>query len=269
VILFGSSSSLASAYGIAVFGTMVVTTLLACVVMSRSWGWGPVKTGLVMIPLLLIDLTFLSSNLVKLLDGGYVPLLIAGTFFVVMFTWVKGTRILFEKTRKIDVPFVELVQMLEKSPPHRVKGTAVFLTSDPDTAPAALLHNLKHNKVLHQHNVILSVVTEDTPRVEDENRAIVEPLSDSFTRVTLRFGFMETPNVPKALPACRAQGLWLDIMHTSFFFSRRALRPSAHSTMPGWQDKLFIRLARSASDISEHFCIPTSRAVEVGSQVTV
>ena len=172
VLLFGSSSSLASAYGIAVFGTMVVTTLLACVVMSRSWGWGPVKTGLMMVPLLLIDLTFLSSNLVKLLDGGYVPLLIAGAFFVLMWTWVKGTRILFEKTRKIDVPFLELVQMLEKSPPHRVKGTAVFLTSDPDTAPAALLHNLKHNKVLHEKNVILTVNSADIPRVDDEDRVV-------------------------------------------------------------------------------------------------
>src|SRR5688572_16572440 len=189
VILFGSSSSLASAYGIAVFGTMVVTTLLACIVMSRSWGWGPVKTGLVMIPLLLIDITFLSSNLVKLLDGGYVPLLIAGTFFVVMFTWVKGTRILFEKTRKIDVPFVELVQMLEKSPPHRVKGTAVFLTSDPDTAPAALLHNLKHNKVLHEKNVILTVNSADIPRVEDEDRVSIEHVGDSFWRIRLSYGY--------------------------------------------------------------------------------
>jgi KUP system potassium uptake protein len=269
VLLFGSSSSLASAYGIAVFGTMVVTTLLACVVMSRSWGWGPVKTGLVMVPLLLIDLTFLSSNLVKLLDGGYVPLVIAGAFFLLMFTWVKGTKILFEKTRKIDVPFVELVQMLEKSPPHRVKGTAVFLTSDPDTAPAALLHNLKHNKVLHEKNVILTVNSEDVPRVEDEDRVSVEHVGDSFWRIRLSYGYMETPNIPRGLAILRKRGFKFDIMATSFFLSRRSIRPATHSGMPLWQDKLFIGLAKSASDATDFFQIPTGRVVEVGTQVTV
>ncbi|WP_457089214.1 potassium transporter Kup [Microvirga sp. P5_D2] len=269
VMLFGSSSSLASAYGIAVFGTMVVTTLLACVVMSRSWGWGPVKTGLVMIPLLLIDLTFLSSNLVKLLDGGYVPLIIAGFFFVLMYTWVKGTRILFEKTRKIDVPLVELVQMLEKSPPHRVKGTAVFLTSDPDTAPAALLHNLKHNKVLHEKNVILTVRSEDIPRVEDEDRVAIEHVGDTFWRIRLSYGYMETPNIPRGLAILRKQGFKVDIMATSFFLSRRSIRPASHSGMPLWQDKVFIGLAKSASDATDFFQIPTGRVVEVGTQVTV
>ncbi|WP_114946872.1 potassium transporter Kup [Microvirga calopogonii] len=269
VMLFGSSSSLASAYGIAVFGTMVVTTLLACLVMSRSWGWGPVKTGLVMIPLLLIDLTFLSSNLVKLLDGGYVPLIIAGIFFVVMWTWVKGTRILFDKTRKIDVPFLELVQMLEKSPPHRVKGTAVFLTSDPDTAPAALLHNLKHNKVLHEKNVILTVNSADVPRVEDEDRVTLEHVGDSFWRIRLSYGYMETPNIPRGLAILRKQGFKFDIMATSFFLSRRSIRPASQSGMPLWQDKLFISLAKSASDATDFFQIPTGRVVEVGTQVTV
>jgi KUP system potassium uptake protein len=269
VLLFGSSSSLASAYGIAVFGTMVVTTVLACIVMSRSWGWGPLKTGLVMIPLLLIDLTFLSSNLVKLLDGGYVPLIIAGIFFLLMYTWVKGTRILFEKTRKIDVPLIELVQMLEKSPPHRVKGTAVFLTSDPDTAPAALLHNLKHNKVLHEKNVILTVRSEDIPRVEDEDRVAIEHVGDSFWRIRLSYGYMETPNIPRGLAILRKQGFKVDIMATSFFLSRRSIRPATHSGMPLWQDKVFISLAKSASDATDFFQIPTGRVVEVGTQVTV
>jgi KUP system potassium uptake protein len=269
VILFGSSSSLASAYGIAVFGTMVATTILACIVMSRGWGWGPLKTALVMVPLLAIDLTFLSSNLLKILDGGYVPLLIAGVFFVLMFTWVKGTLILFEKTRKIDVPFLELVRMLAKSPPHRVKGTAVFLTSDPDTAPAALLHNLKHNKVLHEKNVILTVRSEDVPRVEDEDRVSIEDVGDSFWRVRLSYGYMETPNIPRGLAILRRQGFKFDIMATSFFLSRRSIRPAAHSGMPLWQDKLFIGLAKSASDATDFFQIPTGRVVEVGTQVTV
>jgi len=269
VISFGSSSSLASAYGISVFGTMIVTALLAFLVFSRVWGWGPFKTALVMLPLIALDFTFLSSNLFKLMDGGYVPLLIAGTFFVIMWTWVKGTRILFEKTRKIDVPFLELVQMLEKSPPHRVKGTAVFLTSDPDTAPAALLHNLKHNKVLHEKNVILTINSADVPRVEDEDRAAIEHVGDSFWRIRLSYGYMETPNIPRGLALLRKHGFKFDIMATSFFLSRRSIRPASQSGMPLWQDKLFIGLAKSASDATDFFQIPTGRVVEVGTQVTV
>jgi KUP system potassium uptake protein len=269
VVLFGSSSSLASAYGIAVFGTMVVTTLLASLVMSRAWGWGPAKTALVMVPLLAIDLIFLSSNLLKVFDGGYVPLIIAGALFVMMLTWTRGTRILFEKTRKADVPLIELVGMLAKSPPHRVKGTAVFLTSDPDTAPAALLHNLKHNKVLHEKNVVLTVKTVDTPRVPDEDRVRIEHVGDSFWRIQMIYGYMETPNIPRGLAILRKLGFKFDIMATSFFLSRRSIRPAAQSGMPLWQDRIFISLAKSASDATDFFQIPTGRVVEVGTQVTV
>jgi KUP system potassium uptake protein len=269
VLLFGSSSRLANAYGIAVFGTMVVTTLLACIVMSRSWGWGPLKTGLVMLPLLAIDLIFLSSNLLKVIDGGYVPLLIGGAFFVMMLTWVRGTAILFAKTRKVDVPLSELVGMLEKSPPHHVKGTAVFLTSDPDTAPAALLHNLKHNKVLHEKNVVLTIKTVDTPRLSDEDRVRIEPLGNGFWKVRMQFGYMETPNIPRGLALLRKQGFKFDIMATSFFLSRRSIRPAAQSGMPLWQDHLFISLAKAAADATDFFQIPTGRVVEVGTQVTV
>ena len=269
VLLFGSSSSLASAYGIAVFGTMVMTTLLACVVISRNWGWGPVKTALIMVPLLLVDLTFLSSNLLKVFDGGYVPLLIAGGFFIVMLTWVRGTRILFEKTRKADVPLMELIGMLAKSPPHRVKGAAVFLTSDPETAPSALLHNLKHNKVLHEKNVVLTIRTVDIPRVKEDERVTIEHIGDSFWKVMMTYGYMEQPNVPRGLAILRKQGFKFDIMATSFFLSRRSIRAAAHSGMPLWQDKLFIGLATTATDATDFFQIPTGRVVEVGTQVTV
>jgi KUP system potassium uptake protein len=269
VMLFGSSSSLASAYGIAVFGTMVVTTLLACVVMSRAWGWGPLKTGLVMVPLLAIDLTFLSSNLLKVFDGGYVPLMIALALLIVMITWVRGTRILIEKTRKTDVPLVELVGMLSKSPPHRVKGTAVFLTSDPETAPAALLHNLKHNKVLHEKNAILTIKNVEYPRLNDEDRVRIDHVGDSFWRVEMSYGYMETPNIPRGLAILRRQGFKFDIMATSFFLSRRSIRPAAQSGMPLWQDRVFISLAKTASDATDFFQIPTGRVVEVGTQVTV
>jgi KUP system potassium uptake protein len=158
---------------------------------------------------------------------------------------------------------------LEKKPPHVVPGTAVFLTSDPGFAPTALLHNLKHNKVLHENNVILTIVTADTPRVTDEDRVHMQQVTPRFTRVALRFGFMETPNVPKALAIARKLGWHFDIMSTSFFLSRRSLRPAAHSGMPLWQDRLFIGLARTASDATDFFQIPTGRVVEVGTQVTV
>lgn len=269
VLLFGSSSRLANAYGIAVFGTMVVTTLLACVVMSRGWGWSPLKTGLVMVPLLLIDVVFLSSNLLKVVDGGYVPLIVAAAFFLMMITWVRGTGILFAKTRKVDVPLPELVGMLEKSPPHHVRGTAVFLTSDPDTAPQALLHNLKHNKVLHEKNIILTVKTVDMPRLDDADRVRVEAVGDGFWRVRMQFGYMETPNIPRGLALLRKAGFKFDIMATSFFLSRRSIRPAAHSGMPLWQDHLFMSLAKTATDATDFFQIPTGRVVEVGTQVTI
>jgi KUP system potassium uptake protein len=158
---------------------------------------------------------------------------------------------------------------LEKKPPHIVPGTAVFLTSDPEFAPTALLHNLKHNKVLHENDVILTIITADTPRVPEEDRVRITPLSKHFSRVALKFGYMEQPNVPKALAVARRHGWHFDIMSTSFFLSRRALKPSAKSGMPAWQDHLFIALARSASDATDFFQIPTGRVVEVGTQVTV
>jgi KUP system potassium uptake protein len=238
-------------------------------VLRKCWKWSPAAAVLLIAPFLAVDVVFLLANLLKVREGGWMPLAVGAALLAVMLTWRKGARILAEKARKEEVPLAEFVATLEKRPPERVQGTAVFLTGNPDNVPGALLHNLKHNKVLHERNVILSVATEDTPRVAEADRASVERLSDGFLRVTLRFGFMETPNIPKALPACRARGWRFDVMRTSFFLSRRALKPSARSEMPRWQERLFIGLARSASDASRHFRIPTSRAVEVGSQVTV
>jgi KUP system potassium uptake protein len=158
---------------------------------------------------------------------------------------------------------------LEKSPPHIVPGTAVFLTSDPEFAPTAFLHNLKHNKVMHEHNVVLTIITTDTPRVPDGERVVITPVSEHFRRIALKFGYMEQPNVPKALAIARKHGWSFDIMATSFFLSRRSLKPSSKSGMPRWQDRLFIGLTKSASDATDFFHIPTGRVVEVGTQVTV
>ena len=269
VALFRSSSALASAYGIAVTGTMVVTGMMAFIVIWRMWGWSPLAALALMGPFLLVDLTFLAANMLKVVDGGWVPLAIGGLVMLVMYTWRRGTRLLYAKTRRLETPLDDLVRILEKKPPQRVPGTAVFLTSDPKSAPTALLHSLKHYKVLHEKNVILSVETMHTPRVESDKRVTIEPVGSTFTRVLLRFGYMETPNIPRALAIARKLGWQFDIMSTSFFLSRRSLRPATHSGMPRWQDRLFITLARSANDATDYFQIPTDRVVEVGTQVTV
>ena len=269
VALFRSSGALASAYGIAVTGTMVVTAMMAIVVIWRVWGWPLFGALALMLPFLFIDFTFLSANLLKIVEGGWMPLALGALVMAVMYTWRRGSRLLFEKTRRLETSLESLVKSLEKKPPARVPGTAVFLTSDPISAPTALLHSLKHYKVLHEKNVILTIETADAPRVDPAERVRIEPVGQTFSRVVLRFGFMETPNVPRALAIARKLGWQFDIMSTSFFLSRRSLKPSSHSGMPRWQDRLFIGLTRVANDATDYFQIPTGRVVEVGTQVTV
>jgi KUP system potassium uptake protein len=269
VVLFRSSSALASAYGISVTGTMVVTAMMGFVVIWRVWKWSPIAAAALIAPFLFLDITFLAANLLKVFEGGWVPLALGGIVMLLMYTWRRGSRLLFEKSRKLEFPLAELVAMLEKRPPQRVPGTAIFLTSDPASAPTALMHSLKHYKVLHEKNVILTIETASTPRIDDAERVRMEQLSETFSRVTLKFGFMESPNVPKTLAIARKLGWQFDIMSTSFFLSRRALKPAAHSGMPRWQDLLFIRLSRSANDATDYFQIPTGRVVEVGTQVTI
>jgi KUP system potassium uptake protein len=269
VLLFKSSSALASAYGISVTGTMVVTAMMGFVVIWKVWKWSPIAAGALIAPFLFLDLTFLAANLLKVFEGGWVPLALGGIVMLLMYTWRRGSRLLFEKSRKLEFPLLDLVAMLEKRPPQRVPGTAVFLTSDPISAPTALMHSLKHYKVLHEKNVILTIEVAPTPRVDLSERVRLEEISATFSRVTLRFGFMESPNVPKSLAIARKLGWQFDIMATSFFLSRRALKPAAHSGMPRWQDLLFIALSRTANDATDYFSIPTGRVVEVGTQVTI
>ncbi|MEA2922193.1 MAG: system potassium uptake protein [Bradyrhizobium sp.] len=269
VLMFRSSSALASAYGISVTGTMVVTGMMGFVVIWKVWRWSPIAAAALIAPFLFLDLTFLAANLLKVLEGGWVPLALGGVVMLLMYTWRHGSRLLFEKSRKLEFPLADLIAMLEKRPPQRVSGTAVFLTSDPASAPTALMHSLKHYKVLHEKNVILTIQTATTPRVDPAERVKLEQISATFSKVTLRFGFMESPNVPKALAIARKLGWQFDIMSTSFFLSRRALKPAAHSGMPRWQDHLFIALSRTANDATDYFQIPSGRVVEVGTQVTV
>src|SRR3954467_6472911 len=269
VLLFRTSSGLASAYGIAVSTTMVVDGIMGFVVIWKLWNWRAATAAAVILPLVVVDVAFFSANLLKLLEGAWVPLLFGIAVAVMIWTWRRGAAILTAKTRRIEVPLADLIKSLEKRPPHIVKGTAVFLTSDPSFVPTALMHNLKHNKVLHEHNVILTIETAQTPRVDPAERVKMETISDKFSTVRLRFGFMESPNVPKALVIARKLGWQFDIMATSFFVSRRSLKPSAQSGMPLWQDHLFIGMSRSANDATDYFQIPTGRVVEVGTQVTI
>ncbi len=269
VVLFGSSSHLATAYGISVTGTMVITACLAFIVVWRFWRWPLWVSALLIAPFLVIDLVFLGANLIKITEGGWVPLLFAFSIMLIMRSWVRGTKILFDKSRRNDVPLNELVKNLEKSSVVRVPGTAVFLTSDPETAPSSLLHSLKHYRVLHQKNVLLTVISSNVPHIDDADRIRIEPVNDSFTRVFMTFGYMETPNVPKALGLCRKQGWKYDIMSTSFFLSRRSIKPAKDRIFSRLQDKLFIKLAINASDATEYFHIPTGRVVEIGTQMTI
>jgi KUP system potassium uptake protein len=269
VMLFRTSSGLASAYGIAVSTTMVADGIMGFVVIWKLWNWRAATAAALIVPFVVVDMSFFSANLLKLLEGAWVPLLFGTAMAITIWTWRRGAAILIAKTRRTEVPLRDLIKNLEKRPPHIVKGTAVFLTSDPDSVPTALLHNLKHNKVLHEHNVILTIETAQTPRVDVAGRVRMETISDKFALVRLRFGFMESPNVPKALVIARKLGWQFDIMATSFFVSRRSLKPSAQSGMPRWQDHLFIALSRSANDATDYFQIPTGRVVEVGTQVTI
>jgi len=269
VVGFEKSTNLAAAYGISVTGNMLVTTCLLFIVMTRIWRWRFLGCLLISLGFFAIDVLFFSANIVKVHDGGWASIGIALFIVLTMWTWVRGSRHLFNKTRKAEVSLDFIVEKMAEKPPIIVSGTAVFLTGDPKSAPNALMHSLKHYKVLHENNVILTVVTATTPRVPAVDRARVSQFNERFMQVVLTFGYMEQPNIPRALAICRKLGWKFDIMTTSFFLSRRSIKPAKRSDMPVWQDKFFIFLARTAADATDYFQIPTGRVVEIGTQITI
>ena len=269
VLLFKTSDALANAYGIAVAGTMVMTTALAFFVVWKLWGWPLWRAALLIAAFLSIDLSFFVANLYKVLDGGYVPLMLGTASFVVMSTWAKGSRILAEKTRRDSIPLADLLKMLEKSKPTRVPGTAVFLTNDVALAPASFMHNLKHNKVVHERVVMMCVRNHPKPRIVADQRYEIAQLTPGFITVKLHYGYMEQPRIPAAMAGLRKLGLKFDIMTTSFFLGRRSLKPAEKSNMPKWQDHLFIGLAKQAASAPDFFHIPSDRVVELGAQMKV
>lgn len=267
--IFKSSSALAAAYGVAVTATMITTSLLALFVLRRRWMWPAWRVAALMVPLLAIEIVFFCANAIKFVEGAWAPIAVAVVLMTAMLTWRRGTAILSSDARRAAADLHATVANLEKRATRRVSGTAVFLTATPDTAPVSLLHNLKHNRILHERNVLLTVKTAAEPRIANRDRVSIEKISDSFTAVVLTYGFMETPDVVKGLELCRRHGLRADPGATSYFLSRRTLRPSSRSRMRRWQEKLFIWLSGTAEDATTYFQLPPDRVVEIGTQVTV
>ncbi|MFT4795745.1 MAG: KUP system potassium uptake protein [Paracoccaceae bacterium] len=269
VLVFQTSTALAASYGIAVSGTMIVTTALAYRMLHAVWGVHRVVAAVALAPIFIIEVALFTANMSKITDGGYVPLLLSAVLVTVMRTWSRGARKLFDQARKLSIPLQDFIPMIERGSALRAPGAAVFLTSDGSATPPALLHNLKHNHVLHDRIIVLTVKTCDVPRVLDSDRAVIERLSDRFERVTLRFGFMETPNINRALGLCRKQGLRYDGMKITFFLGRRKLVARPETGMSGWQDHVYILMSRLAADPSDFYHLPRARVVEIGSQVAV
>jgi KUP system potassium uptake protein len=269
VLLFRDSSNLAAAYGISVTATMVIDSAMAFFVIWKCWEWPLWRVLALIVPFLVIEQAFFTANMMKVVEGGWFPLVIGGLCTLIMLSWIKGNAVLSRATRKNEAELDWLIRRLEAKPPVKVPGTAVFLTGDPTHAPTSLMHNLKHNRILHERNIILSIKTVDTPRVPRHERVQIEKVAEGFTIVIARYGFMETPSVPKILEHCRRKDLNIEIPATSFFLSRRSLRRTMKSEMPRWQERLFIWLARKSEDATEYFQIPTDRVVEVGTQVAV
>ena len=270
VLGFGSSSSMASAYGIAVSGTMVVTTCLGFVVVRRSWGWRLPITLAVIAPLLLLDIFFFGANILRVYEGGWAPLIVAVGVGLLIATWVRGRALLLAIDQSQAIALDELARMLRTRPPERVPGLAIFLSSSVEAAPSALLHNLKHNKILHERNLALTINTVNSPVVHGADRLEMHDIDENFSRAVLNYGFMESPDIPRDLAfALRHGDNKLEPMQTSYFIGRSTLRPSKNSGMPFWQDLLFIFLHRNASDPTDFFKIPPNRVVELGSQTTI
>jgi KUP system potassium uptake protein len=267
VLFFRSSSALASAYGIAVTGTMVITTILFTQIARRHWGWSRFKAIVFLTIFLTIDGAFLIANVIKIESGGWFPLAAALFVYLLMTTWNHGRRALHTLLREGSLPIQLFLDDVKRRQPPRVPGTAVFMTSDESGAPVVLLHHLKHNKVLHDQVILLSVLTDDVPEVAAGERVHVESLGEGFYRVIARYGFMQQPNVPSIFPQCAPLGVKLRPNDTSYFLGREQLIPTGRSQMPRWRKKLFVIMSRNAQSATQFFGLPPNRVVELGAQI--
>ena len=269
VIGFGSSNALAGAYGIAVTGTMAIDTTLFLVVARRMWNWNIGRIVVIGAVFLVIDLSFFGANTLKIPDGGWFPLVLGVAIFTVLTTWRRGRELVMREIRQSGLALEPFIASIIEHPPTRVAGTAVFLTSNGDAVPHALLHNLKHNKVLHERNVILTGDTLETPYADPGERIQIENLGHGFYRFTLRFGFAEDPDVPRQLQRCAARGVGFDMMDTTFFLSRETIVATERPGMALWRDKLFAFMARNALPATAFFRIPSNRLIELGTQIEI
>ncbi len=268
VLMFRNSSSLASAYGIAVTLTMMIDTILAFVVVRALWGWSWGVAVLFLVFFVSVDFAFFSANIVKVLDGGWFPLVLGGTIFTLLATWKGGRALLYEKLKRDSMPLDAFIKSLSYGGPHRVEGTGIFMTTNPDGVPRAMLHNMLHNKVLHETVVLLNVRVEDVPYVLAAERVRVVKLPQGFFQVMVRYGFKDEPDIPAALECCAASGLRYEPMETSFFLGRETIvRSVPVSGMPRWRQLLFTFMFRNAEPATAYFKIPTNRVVELGTQV--
>jgi KUP system potassium uptake protein len=271
VLGFGSSSKLASAYGVAVTGTMLVDTVLTFFVIRYGWGYNLLLCVFATGFFLIVDLAFFSSSLLKVAEGGWFPLALGAGVFTVMLTWRRGRETLFKRLQISDAPLEQFLDSLFRAPPLRVPGTAVFLTATPEAVPHALLHNLNHNKVLHERVVFLTVEVKDVPWVPSGERVSIESLGHDCWRLVLYFGFKNQPDVSQALTElCRERGLEFDMMQTSFFLSRETVIPVAGiGDMALWREHMFAAMARNAGSAVEYFNIPPNRVIELGTQIEI
>jgi len=267
VLGFRTSSNLAAAYGIAVTGTMAIDTVLAVVVARHLWGWGWLRSGVVAVSFLVVDLAFFSANAVKIPQGGWFPLVVAVMVFTLLATWKRGRMLLLERMRAGAIALEPFLAGIAAHPPLRVPGTAVFLTASAEGVPHAMLHNLIHNKVLHERVILLTVITEGVPHVPDIDHMELHPLGNNFHRIIMRFGFKDEPDIPQTLTQCKEYGLDFNMMETSFFLSRETVIPTVAPGMALWREKLFVSMSRNAGSATAYFKIPTNRVVELGTQV--
>ena len=267
VLGFESSGALASAYGVAVTGTMLMTTLLVSAVMLLLWKWPPLLAVPVLIGFLLVDGLYFAANVPKILQGGAFPVIAGIALFVLMTTWKRGKQLLVERLDEGALPLPVFIDSIRVQPPHRVQGTAIFLTARADAVPHALLHNLLHNQVLHEHVVLLTVVTEDIPRVPAQRRFEVESHGDGFFRVILHFGFTDEPDVPLALKLCHLPELDFNPMRTTYFLSRETVIASKFEGMARWREALFAFMLKNANGNLRFFNLPLNRVIELGTQV--
>ncbi|AXS80420.1 potassium transporter Kup [Dechloromonas sp. HYN0024] len=267
VIGFKNSSNLAAAYGIAVTGTMLIDTILVAFVMVLMWKWNKVVVGLVAGSLLVVDIAFFSANVIKIPEGGWFPLVMGIVSFTVLTTWRRGRRMVSEEMAKQSIPMSDFLHSIDDV--HRIYGTAIFMTSAKDGVPPALLHNLKHNQVLHERVVLVTVQTTDTPTVNDMERIYLHRMQKGFMRLIIRYGFMESPDIPGALELCKGHGERFEMMETTFYLSRETIVPSMARGMLPMRARLFAVMSKNATSASDFFHIPTNRVVELGTQLVI